>query len=68
MLILETMDLTRRFGSLTALNGVTLAVEEGEIFGLLGPKVSKSVDQEARKQVDTLNALNLYSCLLFWMH
>ena len=35
--ILETMDLTRRFGSLTAVNAVNLSMQEGEIFGLLGP-------------------------------
>lgn len=37
MPILETKDLTRRFGSLTAVDAVNLALEEGEIFGLLGP-------------------------------
>jgi ABC-2 type transport system ATP-binding protein len=35
--ILETHGLTRRFGAMTAVDGVTLRVEEGEIFGLLGP-------------------------------
>lgn len=34
---IETMDLTRRFGKLTAVYGVNLQVKEGEIFGLLGP-------------------------------
>ena len=29
--------LTRRFGDLVALDGLSLAVEEGEIFGLVGP-------------------------------
>jgi len=37
MSILEIKDLTRRFGALTAVNGINVAVEEGEIFGLLGP-------------------------------
>jgi ABC-2 type transport system ATP-binding protein len=30
-------DLTKRFGALTAVDGVTFEVEPGEIFGLLGP-------------------------------
>jgi ABC-2 type transport system ATP-binding protein len=35
--ILETRGITRRFGDLTAVSGVTLEVRRGEIFGLLGP-------------------------------
>ena len=35
--ILETRALTRRFGTLTAVDRFTLSVAEGEIFGLLGP-------------------------------
>jgi ABC-2 type transport system ATP-binding protein len=34
---IETNDLTKRFGSLTAVNGINLRINEGEIFGLLGP-------------------------------
>ncbi len=37
MMILETSGLTRRFGSLTAVDGLNLSVAEGEVFGLLGP-------------------------------
>ena len=37
MTILETVGLTRRFGKLTAVDGLNLAVAEGEVFGLLGP-------------------------------
>jgi len=33
----RTQALTRRFGDVTALDGLTLSVEEGEIFGLVGP-------------------------------
>jgi ABC-2 type transport system ATP-binding protein len=36
MPILETTDLTRRFGAFTAVDRLTLAVEAGEVFGLLG--------------------------------
>lgn len=34
---IETEDLTRRFGSVTALNGVSLSIAKGEFFSLLGP-------------------------------
>lgn len=34
---IETMDLTKKFGSLIAVDNVNLKVKEGEIFGLLGP-------------------------------
>jgi len=37
MSILELNGLTRRFGDLTAVNGVNLSIRAGEIFGLLGP-------------------------------
>jgi ABC-2 type transport system ATP-binding protein len=36
----ETRDLTRRFGPLTAVDRLTLRVERGEVFGLLGPNGS----------------------------
>jgi len=35
--ILETRGLTKRFGSFTAVSGLTLGVEPGEIFAFLGP-------------------------------
>ncbi len=37
MSIIETHDLTRVFGSLTAVDHVNLTIEVGETFGLLGP-------------------------------
>jgi branched-chain amino acid transport system ATP-binding protein len=36
-MILETRDLTRTFVGLTALSGVSFAVEEGQIVSLIGP-------------------------------
>lgn len=36
-LILETQGLTRQFGKMTAVDGLTISVEAGEVFGLLGP-------------------------------
>jgi ABC-2 type transport system ATP-binding protein len=35
--IIETHSLTKRFHHLTAVDGLTLAVSEGQVFGLLGP-------------------------------
>jgi ABC-2 type transport system ATP-binding protein len=35
--IIEARDLTRKFGDLTAVDGLTLSVAAGEIFGLVGP-------------------------------
>ncbi len=36
-MILETTNLTKQFGKTTALNQVSLQIQEGEIFGLVGP-------------------------------
>jgi ABC-2 type transport system ATP-binding protein len=35
--LIETKDLTKKFGDITAVEGLTLRVEEGEVFGFLGP-------------------------------
>jgi ABC-2 type transport system ATP-binding protein len=35
--VIRTFDLTKRFGRLTALDGVNLEVRRGEVFGFLGP-------------------------------
>jgi len=35
--LIETVNLTKKFGDLTAVDGVSLRVEEGEVFGFLGP-------------------------------
>ena len=37
MLSIQTEHLTKRFGDLAAVDDLTLAVAEGEIFGLVGP-------------------------------
>ncbi len=36
-LMIHTEKLTKKFGSLTAVDGVSLDVKEGEVFGFLGP-------------------------------
>lgn len=40
MAILETCNLTKKFGTVTALDGVNLKVEKGEVFGFIGPNGS----------------------------
>jgi ABC-2 type transport system ATP-binding protein len=35
--MIETENLTRRFGNLTAVDDLSLRIDDGEIFGLLGP-------------------------------
>ncbi|TDC06101.1 ABC transporter ATP-binding protein [Nonomuraea longispora] len=37
MAVIDVAGLTKRYGGHTVLNGVSFSVEEGEIFGLLGP-------------------------------
>ena len=40
MTILETNGLTKKYGSLTAVDHVSLSVEKGQVFGFLGPNGS----------------------------
>lgn len=35
--IVETQSLTKKYGNLTALNDLTLSIEEGSVFGFIGP-------------------------------
>ena len=35
--IVETHEVSKKFGKFTALNNVSIAVPKGSIFGLLGP-------------------------------
>jgi ABC-2 type transport system ATP-binding protein len=35
--MIDTESLTKKFGNLTAVEDLTLHVEEGEVFGFLGP-------------------------------
>ena len=38
--MIETENLTRKFGTLTAVENLTLKVDEGEVFGFLGPNAA----------------------------
>ncbi len=37
-LVIDTEDLTKKFGDLTAVDSLTLHVDDGEVLGFLGPK------------------------------
>jgi len=37
MFSIETHELTKKFGTFTAVDGISLSINEGEMFGLLGP-------------------------------
>ena len=39
-LLVESQDLTKRYGKFTAVDGVNLRLREGEVFGFLGPNGS----------------------------
>ena len=39
-MILESKELTKKFGSVTAVDNVALALEEGHIYAMLGPNGS----------------------------
>jgi ABC-2 type transport system ATP-binding protein len=38
--VIETNDLSKRYGQFVAVNSLNLAIEKGEVFGLLGPNGS----------------------------
>ena len=38
--MIDTENLTRKFGTLTAVEDVTLHIDEGDVFGFLGPNCS----------------------------
>jgi ABC-2 type transport system ATP-binding protein len=37
MAAVDVQQITKRFGTFTAVDAISFAVEDGEIFGLLGP-------------------------------
>lgn len=39
-LVIETHDLTKHYGNVVAVDGLDLAVEQGQVFGVLGPNGS----------------------------
>lgn len=43
MSILEVTGLTKRFGGLTAVSDVTFDIEEGQVYGVVGPNVPRYI-------------------------
>ena len=41
MEVIKTLNLVKRFGSVKALNGLNLSIEEGTFYGLSGPNGSE---------------------------
>src|ERR1700716_1509857 len=37
VLAVDAVDITKRYGTLTALDGISIAVAQGEVYGVLGP-------------------------------
>jgi ABC-2 type transport system ATP-binding protein len=37
MPVVQTLDLTKKFGKITAVENLDISIDEGEVFGLLGP-------------------------------
>jgi len=38
--VIETTGLTKKYGSITAVNNLNISIKEGEVFGILGPNGS----------------------------
>jgi ABC-2 type transport system ATP-binding protein len=50
--MIDVNDLTKRFGELSAVEGLSFHVDEGEVFGLLGPNgAGSSVDHEPARKI-----------------
>ena len=57
MSMLRVSELFKKFNDITALDGVSFAVEEGEFFALLGPSASgKTTTLRAICGIDTLDS------------
>jgi ABC-type uncharacterized transport system YnjBCD ATPase subunit len=47
--VIEIENLTKKFGDVTAVDGLTLTIGEGEVFGLLGPNGAGNPVTELRR-------------------
>jgi ABC-2 type transport system ATP-binding protein len=63
MAIIEVDNLVKRYGDHTAVNGVSFAVEPGEIFGILGPNgAGKTTTVECIEGLRTSNGGSIKVC------
>ncbi|MFN8404674.1 MAG: hypothetical protein U0V48_14130 [Anaerolineales bacterium] len=49
--MINVNDVTAAYGALTALKGVSLNVQKGEIFGLLGPNGARRIQQGDGREI-----------------
>src|SRR3981081_1242780 len=62
-LVLQVENLVKRYGDVEAVRGVSFAVEEGEVFGLLGPNGrEKTRTVEMREGWRTLDSGRVAVC------
>lgn len=54
--IIQVTNLVKKFGDFTAVNGISFSVEQGEIFGILGPN---GAGRSAKMNQFLINLLNL---------
>jgi ABC-2 type transport system ATP-binding protein len=63
MAIIEVDGLVKRYGDYTAVNGISFAVEKGEIFGILGPNgAGKTTTVECVEGLRTPNGGTISVC------
>jgi ABC-2 type transport system ATP-binding protein len=61
--VLQVENLTKRYGDVEAVRGVTFQVSEGEVFGLLGPNgAGKTSTIEILEGLRTRDAGNIWVC------
>ena len=61
MAVLQVKNLTKKFGSFTAVNNISFELKEGEILGLLGPNgAGKTTVIQMLLGITTPNSGNIY--------
>ena len=61
MAVLQVKNLTKKFGSFTAVNNISFELKEGEILGLLGPNgAGKTTAIQMLLGITTPNSGNIY--------
>ena len=62
MQVIQIKDVCKAFDQRQVLNNISLSVEEGEIFGLLGPSGAGKTTISNRSTLETLLRRSLSSC------
>ena len=68
MNVIETQELTKRYRGLTAIDAITFSVEQGQVFGFVGPnlggKTARSSGYSLARTVPLRRGLRVISRLL----